>query len=74
MLDISIIKERQTVEAQSNVDLMDRITFRLKDNNQYSFYAVVFENEEVYILCQLSKSEGEILLNRDCQSIVSKYG
>lgn len=64
----------QIVEAQSNDDLMDRTTFRLIDNNQYSLYAAVFENEEVYILCQLSKSEGEISLDRDCQKIVSKDG
>ena len=64
----------QIVATQSNDDLMDGTIFRLNDNNQYFFYAAVFENEEVYILCQLSKSEGKISLNRDCQKIVLKDG
>ena len=64
----------QMLEAQSNNDLTDGTIFRLKDNNQYSLYAVVFENEDVYILCQLSKFEGKISLDRDCQKIVSKDG
>lgn len=64
----------QIVATQSNDDLTESTTFKLKDNNEYSFYAVVFENEKVYILCPLSKYEGGISLNKDCQKIVSKDG
>lgn len=64
----------QIVETDSNDNLVDGTIFRLEDNNQYSLYAVVFENEDVYILCQISKPEGEISLDRDCQKIVSKDG
>lgn len=68
-------KQRTTfkiIQEQTEDPLTDSNVFKLQDNDTYRLYAVVYENMDIYILCQLNKSENGISINTNYQKIVSK--
>ena len=47
--------------------------FKSEDNDKsYQLYAIVYENEQVYVTCPLYKENGHIFLNKDQHNILPK--
>lgn len=62
----------KVIQEQTEENLADNTIFRLTDNNSHFLYAVVYENEDVYILCPLYISDSKVSININCQKIISK--
>lgn len=63
----------KVILEQTEEDMTDNKIFSFENDDKYLLYIVVYENEDVYILCQLYKSEGEISIDTNYQRLVSKY-
>lgn len=57
-------------EVNSYVD--DDVSFKTSNDNICTLYAVVYENENIYILCQLHKTTNGVSINKNCQKVVLK--
>lgn len=73
----SIFNENQRTNYKIITEQVEELTnnntdFVFQDNTIYQLYAVVFENEDIYIVCQLQKSENEITIDKNYQRILSK--
>jgi len=51
----------------------NNIGYLINDNTSYNLYAIIFENEENYIISALShKEDNKVFLNKTYQKVISK--
>ena len=72
-----VFEERQRtnykiIAEQTEESMINSAVFTFHDNVNSFLYVIVYENKDVYILCQLEKSENKIIIDTNYQKIVSK--
>ncbi|MCH5280997.1 MAG: hypothetical protein J1E61_05960 [Lachnospiraceae bacterium] len=63
----------KVIYEESEGQLTDENVFELENAMICSIYAIVYENEDVYILCQLYKSDDGIKIDKKYQKIIPKH-
>lgn len=60
------------IAEQTEEPITNPTVFTFQDNTSSFLYAIVYENQDVYILCQLQKLDNEITIDKNYQRIVPK--